>query len=1347
MNCAATHLFLDAQVGFIPFVKDIIVQTFFFAIIQRTTMIGQKLGPYEITEEIGKGGMATVYRAYHRNMDRYVAVKVIRRSILNEKTVRERFQREARLIARLEHPHLLPVYDFDGEADPPYIVMRFLEGGTLRQVMDAGGLPQSEMLYMLRQIASALDYSHRQGIIHRDLKPSNIMIDKEGNAFVADYGIARVDNQPGEHLTETGAAVGTPAYMSPEQARAIDDLDNLTDIYALGVILFEMLAGQHPFPKNSPIETLMAHISEPPPDICALQPDLPGSLNQVFHTAMSKKRSDRYRSATALVDALEGVLKTKAANDPSRLKEMTGIFAADQMAALARAGEAGESSISTTKERQRQLTAVYLDVTEWAEILYAEFDEQTRVKQNLDALWDSFYEIADNYNGTIHSRTDEIGVALWGLEATSEIDPEQAIRAALEMKQLVLNEVKSLWGAHYEPIESEPLPFSAGITTGPVLLEYDEKTSSHNATGPTITLANKLKDVAPAGEILVSHDTYTHVRGVFDFLVGTAIRVRGRSSLLDVYIAQRARPRAFRSQTRGIEGVEVEMIGREIELRILQNALNLTIEDRETQVVTVVGDAGVGKSRLLYEFFNWLDLLEERLWFFEARATQPSQLQPYSLTRDLFSFRFQIADNDPLPLVHEKFTQGVAAFMGEGCEQKARLIGQLVGFDFSDDDEVIAVLKEPEVFQSRALKYLGEFFTTASRENPVYIQVEDIHWADDRSLDLLSSLARENQQLPLFIIYMARPSLFTRRPSWGEGELYHHKVQLEPLARLDARLLVKELLKKADEVPTELRDTIIDRAEGNPFYIEELIKSLIDDRVIIKQDERWVIDMSHFSEMRIPQTLTGVLQSRLDAIEPAQRALMQRASVVGRVFWESAVGHLGQTDGVATSTTLQQLEGLREREMILKREESNIEGTVEYLFRHAILRDVTYESVVPHQRRAYHRKVAEWLVAVAGDRLDEYTPLIAEHYQAASEMELAAKQFLEAGKRISKQGTVDEALRLMERGMKLVESKAHTSLRSEISVETGLLLTQSGRVEDGIEMLQAALKDARASGREDVQVEALLKLAWQATAHLKYENAIEMTAEALALAEKNGDERQVIMAKRQFAGTYAETHDFELEKQFASEALAAARVFGDQELLVQCMITQGIMLSNHEKYTEVIAINEEGLKIARELRHRPMMTTLINNLGDSHLQQGNYNEALAYFEEAVRIARERGGAINVVLPLANMAFSLAGLDDTVKIKQVMKQCLQASRESNYELALLVSAVPYPHYLANLGQAKRGLQILECIAMVPGGNFMNADISRIRTILEENLTTEDVIEALARSGEITFEQVLAEIEEL
>lgn len=266
-------------------------------------MLGTRLGPYEIIEEIGKGGMATVFRAYQPSIGRYVAIKIIHRAIATDDRAVERFQREARLIARLEHPHLLPVYDYDGTHEPPYIVMRYLEGGTLKDVLDRSALPLVDSSYLLRQLASALDYAHRQGVIHRDIKPSNIMIDIDGNGFLMDFGIARLATS-GEGLTQTGFAVGTPGYMAPEQGMGMDNIDHRADIYALGVMVYQMITGQMPYSAETPLGVVMKHINDPVPSVRALNPQLPELLDAALMRAMAKKPEDRFDTATDFADEL-----------------------------------------------------------------------------------------------------------------------------------------------------------------------------------------------------------------------------------------------------------------------------------------------------------------------------------------------------------------------------------------------------------------------------------------------------------------------------------------------------------------------------------------------------------------------------------------------------------------------------------------------------------------------------------------------------------------------------------------------------------------------------------------------------------------------------------------------------------------------------------------------------------------------------------------------------------------------------------------------------------------------------------------------------------------------------------
>ncbi len=268
---------------------------------------GQMIGEYEVIELIGSGGMANVYRAWQAKMEREVAIKVLPTYFMQDDTFIERFNREARVIARLEHPSILPVYDFGQFADQPYIVMRYVPGVALLECIKAhpGGMPLGEIQNIVDQMANALDFAHRRGIIHRDFKPSNVLIDVEGNAYLADFGIAKVT---GSTLELTGSGiVGTPGYIAPEMTRK-GGMTSLVDVYALGVTLFEMLTGQRPYEADTPMGTLVAHATEPIPDIREYRPDLPAGIETVIEQAMAKDPAQRYQTARALADDLRAGL-------------------------------------------------------------------------------------------------------------------------------------------------------------------------------------------------------------------------------------------------------------------------------------------------------------------------------------------------------------------------------------------------------------------------------------------------------------------------------------------------------------------------------------------------------------------------------------------------------------------------------------------------------------------------------------------------------------------------------------------------------------------------------------------------------------------------------------------------------------------------------------------------------------------------------------------------------------------------------------------------------------------------------------------------------------------------------
>lgn len=271
------------------------------------TLTGRTLGKYRVIERLGRGGMADVYKAYHPSLDRYVAIKVLHDFLSEGADFLARFRREARAVAALRHPHIVQVYDFDAEGELYYMVMEFVDGGTLKaklQEMAALGerLPLSEVARIVRQVAEALDHAHAQGMLHRDVKPSNVVLDTSGRAFLTDFGVARIFS--GTQFTASGALIGTPAYMSPEQGRGLP-LTAATDIYSLGVVLYELVTGQAPFDADTPFAIIFMHVNDPLPLPSSLRSDIPEALERVILKALAKDPEDRYQSAPQMLLALQ----------------------------------------------------------------------------------------------------------------------------------------------------------------------------------------------------------------------------------------------------------------------------------------------------------------------------------------------------------------------------------------------------------------------------------------------------------------------------------------------------------------------------------------------------------------------------------------------------------------------------------------------------------------------------------------------------------------------------------------------------------------------------------------------------------------------------------------------------------------------------------------------------------------------------------------------------------------------------------------------------------------------------------------------------------------------------------
>lgn len=975
-------------------------------------------------------------------------------------------------------------------------------------------------------------------------------------------------------------------------------------------------------------------------------------------------------------------------------------------------------------EQRKQITVLFADLhnfTSMSETLDAE-----EVSDMMNALWRRIDTAITNHGGTVDKHMGDAVMALWGAEVAHEDDPERALRAALAMQaevaEFVKTNLRKRLDSHPSATSVAPdesvLRMRIGINTGPVLLGNVGTKGEFTALGDTVNLASRLEHAAPVGGILISHDTYRQIRGVFDVQALTPLTVKGKAEPVAAYIVERAKPRAFRVRARGVEGIETRMIGRESELQRMLDALETVIEDRQMEAITVIGDAGLGKSRLLFEFNNEVELLPHRVRVFNGRGSEATRGLPYSLVRDIFFFRFEIKDSDTAAVAREKLEQGVLALSGQSDDatMHAHFIGHLIGLDFSASPHLSGILDDAKQIRSRAFHYAAQFFTATTRDKPAIIFLDDLHWADNSSLDFVDHLARACVSIPLLILCFARPALLERRPSWGEGQAAHTRIALHPLSKRESRQLVEEILREAQNVPQALRELVVSGAEGNPFYVEELIKMLIDQKVIVPGADEWKVDASRLVEVRVPPTLTGVLQARLDGLSGWEKTVLQRASVIGRKFWDRAVEWLGNDGAEVQSYTNQAtgegsggdvrtaLESLRRKELIFRREATSFAGTSEYIFKHALLRDVTYESVLKRERRALHSRAAEWLTQGDTERSNVYAGAIAAHYESARESFRAAEWYKRAGQQAREAHAPEMAIGHYRKALEFIQATARdgdedeaqhaarSTQRIDLYERLGEVLWVQARFTEAVEAYTAMRSLAEAGNDEMAQARAWNGLALVQEKQGDYRAMLDSArrAEVHARASCDGSSvnasAELAFALARQGWAFYRFGDAAAVMTLSEEALALTTELGETARRERAnslrLLGVAHQISGH--FEQAYFYKEQALALLRELGDRQGVALMLNSLGVTSDLRGDFATALTRTEEALAIAREIGDRSGELTYLGNLGAARIGLEDYVAAEKDLREVIEMAGEAEY---FGLAGIYRPLAEAYLGQGK------------------------------------------------------------
>ena len=954
-------------------------------------------GRYRIERTVGGGGMGAVYLAHDEQSGTLCALKLMLEVDADEQG-RLRFEREAAVLARLSHPGIVRYYGHGyGPDGTPYLAMEWLAGEDLAQRLRRQPLSVSESVSLISTVLFALAYAHRAGVVHRDLKPANLFL-VEGvpaAAKLIDFGVARLAGSSGR--TRTGAVLGTPAYMSPEQIRGLRDLDGRADLFSVGSVLFECLYGQTPFHSEQPMGVLGRILFEPAPNLHQLRPDLPGSLCDVVQSLLAKEPAQRLADAELAATTLRNCSLSAESVSPSVTSTVPAL----------------------THQELRWLSLVVVRLKPQQ----IELEQTLSLSDQNRTLTQKMVQVTESFSAKLEPLPD--GSTLILLEGT-ESAAEQAETAAL--CALRLREQHA---------------------TAPIALCLGQSDLSHS----------RLDAVAleHAAEMLATWEarqlSALHSINPAPILVDEALRrmLSARFEFAEVdglfVLKQEVRPAELR-----VLGKVSPFAGRESELSQLHSALSASIDNSVVSAMLITADPGMGKSRLWHEFHHQAKLRVPDLEVWIGSGDPSSAGSPFAMVAQAIRRAAAICDDAPKDVQTEQLQTWLPAHTSAPDRTRiGEFIGELIGVEYSDSASpaLLAARSNPLLMGDQIRLAFCDLLVEACGRHPLLFVLEDLHWGDYPTVQLFDAAMRSAQDLPLMVLALARPHIQDQFPKlWETRSLSHMRLRLLP--KRASEKIVKSLLPK--KIPAAQLAELVDRAAGNPFFLEELVRATSEGQL-----------------SELPESILSMVQSRLLRLDAMSRRVLRAASVFGRVFFR---GGLVSLLGLAEATIDSQspphsqeeslpraLRMLQDKEIISQRHPSRFQREEEFLFGHALIQESAYSMLTSEDRVLGHRLAAEYLLSAG----ENDSLVLAEHFASGGANDQAVHFYRQVVREDLAGNDFRAALRHVERAVELGAEGAARGALLAMAAEAHLWLAEYqaalDRAEEAMQLLSQGSAD------------------------------------------------------------------------------------------------------------------------------------------------------------------------------------------------------------------------------------------------------------------------------------------------